>query len=77
MKKKILALALAACLGLGLVGCDCDYRGPDVKVKHNGDTTYIYYHNSYRPGNVEIVGNEDGSYTVMVTVLPPDTFTAP
>lgn len=74
--KRILALALAAILAISLTACG-EYRGPDVKVTNSTTSTTIQGHNGYKPGNVEVVANEDGTYTVMVTYQPPDQRRAP
>lgn len=74
--RKILCLALAAILALSLTACG-EYRGPDIKVTHSSSSTTIYGHNGYKPGNVDIVENEDGTYTVMVTFQPSDSRRAP
>lgn len=75
MKKKLLAFALAASL-IPLAGCG-EYRGPDIKVAHSTTSTTINYHNGFRPGNVEIVENEDGTYSVIITAQPPESRHAP
>lgn len=74
--RKVIALVLVLLLVLSLTACG-EYRGPDIKVSHSTTSTTIYGHNGYRPGNVEIVENEDGSYTVMVTFQDPDARKAP
>lgn len=74
--RKILCLALAAILIISLTACG-EYRGPDIKVTNSTTSTTIYGHNGFKPGNVDIVENEDGTYTVMVTFQAPDSRRAP
>lgn len=76
MKKRIIALVLALFLAVALTACG-EYRGPDIKVTTSATTTTVNYHNGYRQGDVNIVENDDGGYTVTINVQPSDTRHAP
>lgn len=78
MKKKFAALLAAGLLTLSLTACeggDVVVKKADIKVEPNGSTmTYVRYRNGYRMGGVEIVRNEDNTYSITITALPPENF---
>lgn len=60
--KRAIAGMLACLL---LTGCAPD--GPDISVSTSKYSANIYAKNDYQISGYQIVDNEDGSYTVMVT----------
>lgn len=79
MKKKIAMLLAAGLLTVSLTACgngrDVVVKKSDIKVEPNGNTSSIVrYRNGYRMGAVEIVHNEDNTYTITITALPPENF---
>ena len=75
MKRKLAGILAASLLAATLAGCsDVNVTQPDVKVSHEGSRSYIYFRNGYKPGEVEITQNEDGSYDVCVHGIPPTDF---
>ncbi len=79
MKKKLAAILSVGLLALSLTGCGesggITVKKADIKVEPNGNTmTYVRYRNGYRMGDVEIIRNEDNTYTVCITAIPPESF---
>lgn len=79
MKKKLAAILAAGLLALSLTGCgesgDVTVKKADIKVQPDGNAvTYVRYRNGYRMGDVEITRNEDNTYTICITAIPPESF---
>lgn len=77
MKKKILGVLLAGSLLLPLCGCD-SRDGYNVEVSHRNymdvsDQVAVNTYNGYTCGDYSIVHNDDGTYTVTITVNPSPT----
>lgn len=79
MKKKLAAILAAGLLTLSLTACDgsgdVTVKKADVKVERESKyVTYVRFRNGYQMGNVEIIRNEDNTYTVCITAIPPESF---
>lgn len=79
MKKKLAAILAAGLLTLSLTACEGGdvtvVKRADIKVEPNGNTmTYVRYRNGYRMGDVEIIRNEDNTYIICITAIPPESF---
>lgn len=73
MKKKIAAILATGLIATTLCGCE-DVQFTDIKVSHRDDTSYVYFRNGYKPGNVIITKNDDGSYSIIIEGIPPQNF---
>lgn len=79
MKKKLAAILATGLLTLSLTACegsgDITVKKADIKVEPQSNTvTYVRYRNGYRMGDVEIIRNEDNTYTICITAIPPESF---
>lgn len=75
MKRKLAGILAAGMLVATLAGCgDVHVTKSDVKVTHDGSRSYIYFRNGYKPGEVEITKNDDGSYDILIRGVPPTDF---
>lgn len=73
MKKKIAAILAAGLIAATLCGCE-DVQFTDIKVTHRDDQSYVYFRNGYKPGDVTITKNDDGSYSIVIEGIPPQNF---
>lgn len=81
MKRKILASLIAGATLLSLAGCGIEVklpRQPDIKVTVADHSTiaHIYFRNDYQFSDSSITKNEDGTYTVIITAIPPENLTS-
>lgn len=81
MNKKLATVLVGAAVLFQLGGCGIKVeipKKPDVQVvvADSSSTAHVYFRNQYKFSNSEIQRNEDGTYAIIITAIPPENLSS-